>query len=319
MQASLNRSSSSAYGAVSRRLQEGDIVLLDGGTGTELEKRGAVMDPAAWCGPATLDSIEILKGIHLDYISAGSEIITTNTYASSRLMLGPAGYAERFEEINLAAVAAARQAREASGRPDVLVAGSLSHMCPMAADSDRADANREPPAEVMGEAFHELAMLLCDAGCDLILLEMMYCPRRAPLAFEAALATGLPVWAGFAARRDEGGEIVGFARDESVPLGEILSVLDWADVQAAGLMHTPADVIAEGTVMVRRQYPGTLMAYPDSGYFRMPSWQFEDIIEPEVLVGFARDWVDNGVQILGGCCGLSPDHIAALHQAFRTS
>jgi S-methylmethionine-dependent homocysteine/selenocysteine methylase len=314
-----SRAWGAGYSLMEQRLQGGGIVLLDGGTGTELEKRGAAMDPAAWCGPATLDNAEILKSIHLDYMSSGADVITTNTYASSRLMLEPAGYGERFEEINRAAVTAAHQAREMSGRSDVLVAGSLSHMCPMAADTDRPDADREAPVEIMREGFHELAMLLRDAGCDLILLEMMYCPRRTPLAFEAALATGLPVWAGFAARRDERGEVVSFARDESVPLADILSVLEGADVQAAGLMHTAADVVADAIVILRQHYPGQLMAYPDSGYFRMPSWQFEDIIEPEVLVGFARGWVDNGVQILGGCCGLSPDHIAALHQAFRSS
>lgn len=60
------------------------------------------------------------------------------------------------------------------------------------------------------------------------------------------------------------------------------------------------------------------MAYPGSGYFRMPHWQFEDVIEPEALVEFARAWVDGGVQILGGCCGLSQKHIAALHKVFAT-
>lgn len=305
------------YSAMESRLQDGEIVLLDGGTGTELEKRGAVMDPAAWCGPATLDNAEVLKDIHLDYISSGADIITTNTYASSRLMLEPAGCGDRFEEINRAAVTAAHEARDLSGRADVLVAGSLSHMCPIAAGTDRADADREPPVEVMREAFGELAMLLRDTGCDLILLEMMYCPRRVPLAFEAALATGLPVWAGFSARRDERGEVVGFGRDACVPLADILSVLEWGEVEAAGLMHTAADVVADAISVLRERYPGMLMAYPDSGYFRMPNWQFDDIIEPEALVGFARGWVDNGVQILGGCCGLSPDHIAALHHAFR--
>jgi len=306
------------YSTIESRLQSGGIVLLDGGTGTELEKRGAAMHPEAWCGPATLDNVEILEGVHRDYLSAGADIITANTYASSRLMLEPAGYADRFEEINRTAMAAAHRAREASGREDVLVAGSLSHMCPIAADSDRPDLDREPAAEVMRDGFHELATLLRDAGCDLLLLEMMYDPRRIALAFEAALATGLPVWAGFAVRRDEQGAIVSFARERSIPFTEVLSVLEGADVQAAGLMHTRADVVAEATTILRQRYDGPLTAYPDSGYFRMPHWQFEDVIEPAVLVEFARTWVDDGVQVLGGCCGLSPEHIAALREAFRS-
>ena len=214
-------------------------------------------------------------------------------------------------------MAAAHRAREVSGREGVLVAGSLSQMCPMAPASDRSDLDREPPPDVMRDAFHELAGLLCDAGCDLLLLEMMYYPHRIPLVLEAALATGLPVWVGFAVRRDNQGEIVSFENERSIPLIDMLSVLDLANVQAAGFMHSPADVIAEATAHLKRRYHGPLMAYPDSGYFRMPSWQFKDVIEPEVLVEFAHARVDDGVQVLGGCCGLSPEHIAALREAFR--
>jgi len=308
---------SERYAAVEHRLENGGIVLLDGGTGTELERRGARMDPEAWCGPATLDNVAILEEVHRDYMAAGADIISANTYASSRLMLEPAGFADRFEEINRGAVAAARRAREQTGYDDVLVAGSLSHMCPLAADSDRPDLDREPAAGIMRDAFHELAALLRDAGCDLILLEMMYYPQRIPLAFEAALTTGLPVWAGFSVRRNEQGEIVSFAPERDIPFTDILTILDEADVQAAGVMHSPSDVIADAIDILRGYYDGPLFAYPDSGYFRMPHWQFENVIEPQALVEFARTWVDDGVQILGGCCGLSPEHIGALRDAFR--
>lgn len=305
------------YTALEARLRKGDVVLLDGGTGTELEKRGAAMDVEAWCGPATLKNVDILEGIHRDYISAGADIITANTYASSRLMLEPSGYADLFEKINRTAVAAAHRARRESHRDDVLVAGSLSHMCPMASDSDRPDPTREPPPAVMGAAFRELALLLRDAGCDLILLEMMYSPQRMRLAFEAAHETGLPVWAGFSARRDAAGNVVSFAPERPIPFAELLAILDEFDVRAAGVMHTASDVIGDALDTLRQKFNGAMMAYPDSGYFRMPNWQFEDVIEPEVLVDFARTWVDKGVQVLGGCCGLSPKHIACLSHAFR--
>ncbi len=189
-------------------------------------------------------------------------------------------------------------------------------MCPIMGDSDRPDLTREPPAEEMGAAFHELAFLLRDAGCDLILLEMMYYPHRAALAFEAASATGLPVWAGFTARRDAQGQVIAFAPERSIPFAELLSVLDEHEVQVAGLMHTRSDIIGDAIGILRQRFDGPLMAYPDSGYFRMPHWQFEDVIEPGVLVEFARTWVEGGVRILGGCCGLSPEHIAALRAAF---
>ncbi len=270
------------------------------------------MDPNAWCGPAALDSAGVLEAIHRDYIAAGADIITANTYASSRLMLGPAGFGERFEEINGIAIEAASQAREASGRNDVLIAGSLSHMSPMIGGTGQQDPRRAPSATEMAEAFEELALLLRDAGCDLILLEMMYRPERLGAAFKAALKSDLPVWAGFSARHGADGRILSYAPDTEVPFVELVQVLEEFDVAAAGVMHTPSNLIGDAVTIVRGVFAGPLMAYPDSGYFRMPQWQFENVISPEDLLRFATGWVENGVQIIGGCCGLSPEHIAAL-------
>ncbi|MEJ2123156.1 MAG: homocysteine S-methyltransferase family protein [Alphaproteobacteria bacterium] len=85
-----------SYEDLKRRLADGGIVILDGGTGTELQRRGVPMDAEAWCGPASLEHLSILEAIHRDYIAAGADIITANTYASSRLMLGSAGLDERL-------------------------------------------------------------------------------------------------------------------------------------------------------------------------------------------------------------------------------
>ncbi len=306
-----------AYDALARRLGKGEIVILDGGIGTELERRGVPMDPQAWCGPASLDHAGLLEQVHLDYIAAGADIITTNTYASSRLMLEAAGCAERFLDINRTAIAAARRARAASGRGDLLIAGSLSHMCPMHGGSARPDLAREPPAEEMAAAFSELASLLCDEGCDLLLLEMMFYPQRIPHALRAAADTGLPVWAGFSARRGASGDVLSFAPERDIPFTKLTALLEDADVAAAGVMHTPADTTGDALAILRAGFDGPLYAYPDSGYFRMPSWRFEDVIAPADLLTFARRWVDAGVQILGGCCGLSPEHIAALGELKR--
>lgn len=306
------KTESERYRAIAKRLGDAGIVILDGGTGTELDRRGVKMDPGAWCGAAALDSAEVLEEIHRDYIAAGADVITANTYASSRLMLGPAGYGDQFDEINRTAVAAAHRARTASGREDVLVAGSLSHMCPMVRGTARWDPAAAPSAAEMTDAFSEMAALLRREGCDLIILEMMYDPERIGPAFAAAMNSGLPVWAGFSARADDDGRILSFAPDRDIPFADILTVLDDYDVDAAGLMHTPANIIGDAIAILRERFDGPLMAYPDSGYFKMPQWQFEDVIPPRTLAAYADQWVDAGVQILGGCCGLSPDHIAAL-------
>ncbi len=300
------------YAEIERRLNEGLVVVLDGGIGTELERRGVPMDPEAWCGPATLDHQAVLEAIHRDYISAGADVITANTYASSRLMLTPAGFGDQFEEINRAAIGAAHRARNASRRPGVLVAGSLSHMLPVVEGSARPDLLRLPSQAEMAQALKELAMLHRDAGCDLVLLEMMRYPERVRTALEAASATGLPVWAGFSVRRGANGRMLSFAPDQDIPFEQLVQVLADYDVAAAGIMHSPSDVIADATAILRDAFDGPLMAYPDSGYFKMPHWQFEEIIPPDEFQRFAAKWIADGVQVIGGCCGLSPEHIAAI-------
>lgn len=300
------------YADIQRRLNEGGIVILDGGTGTELERRGVPMDPKAWCGPATLEHLNVLEALHMDYIKAGADIITANTYASSRLMLAPAGFGDQFEEINRAAIGAAHRARKAGGRTDVLVAGSLSQMLPVVKDSAKPDLASVPSQADMAQAFQELAYLHRDEGCDLILLEMMRHPERMMMALLAASEAGLPVWVGFSVRRSANGQILSYAPEQDIPFEELAQVLVDFEVAAAGIMHSPSDVIDDAIAILRDAFDGPLMAYPDSGYFKMPHWQFQEIIPPDDFQRFATGWIAGGVQIIGGCCGLSPEHIAAI-------
>ena len=301
-----------SYSALKQRLDEGRVVVLDGGTGTELERRGVPMDSKAWCGPATLDHLAVLEAVHRDYMMAGADIITANTYASSPLMLEPAGFGERFEDINRAAIEAAHRARKACGRDDVVLAGSLSHMIPMVNGADRSDLSLAPDRHEMADALERLAMVHKSEGCDLIVLEMMYHPDRMAPAFEAALSSGLPVWAGFSARRGADGQVLSFAQERDIPFKEVVQVLAGFDVAAAGIMHAPSNVIADALSILRDAYDGPLMAYPDSGYFKMPHWQFDAIIPTDEFRRYADGWVESGVQIIGGCCGLSTEHIQAI-------
>ena len=307
---------SNAYAQLKQRLDAGEILVLDGATGTELQRRGAPMDPAAWCGPATLHNDDLLTEIHSDYIRAGSDVITANTFASSRLMLGPAGYADRVGEINLRAVEAALRACEQTGTTDrVAVAGSLSHMVPVAAGSATVDATKVPSSAEISDAFYELANILRDAGVDHIMLEMMYNPVRAQLALEAALSTGLPVWFGMSARRADDGRVVTFDAFEELAIATIAGLIPAQGVDAAGFMHTGAEIISEALAAARPYFAGPLMAYPDSGYFEMPDWRFVDTIEPNRLQEFFTAWMHQGVQLIGGCCGLTITHVEAAVRA----
>jgi len=295
-----------------KRLDRDNVLLLDGGIGTELERRGVPMSAQAWCGAAAADSVETLAAIHRDYLRAGADIVTANTYAGARLLLELDGLGHRFEEINRSAVRTARRAIEECDRPDALIAGSLSHRGPIIAGTARPDRLGRPALRAMADALRELAGLLAEEGCDVILLEMMYDRERMPLAFAAAAETGLPVWAGFSARRGPDGRVLGFGPEADVPFEEIVSILRGFDVEAAGVMHTGADVTGDALAIVRAVFDGPMLAYPDSGYFKSPNWQFEDVIAPVDLRRFAEGWVADGVRIVGGCCGLSPEHIAAL-------
>ena len=304
------------YESIKQRLDEGDIIVLDGATGTELQRRGAPMDPAAWCGPATLHNDALLTEIHSDYIRAGSDVVTANTFASSRLMLTPAGLGERVAEINTRAVEAALRAREQTGSAGrVAVAGSLSHMVPVSSGTAVVDDSLAHSDDQIADAFHELAHVLREAGVDHIILEMMYNPRRSRLAVAAALSTGLPVWMGISARRAPNSAVISFDQLDEYPLENLFELIPAQGVDVVGFMHTGAETISDALTMLRPRFAGPLMAYPDSGYFEMPDWRFVDTIEPARLEEFFDTWTRQGVRLLGGCCGLTVEHIDAAVRA----
>lgn len=294
------------------RMQSGQTVILDGGTGTELETRNVPMN-AAWCSIASVSNPDDVTQVHLDYINAGAEMITANTFASSRLMLNHAGLGDRIEEIITASMDCVKRARDAAGK-DVAIAGSISHMIPIAPGSDN-DFLAIPEADVVRDAFAEIANLLHKNGADFIALEMMYDLTRAPLAIEAAAATGLPVWCGMSVRRGADDSIVCFTKNEDVPFDDLWDVIDHSKLAAAGFMHSHVDITGRAIERLKTRWDGPLIAYPDSGYFKSPVWQFVDIIEPADLVSYAREWHKLGVRGIGGCCGLGVKHIEALAAA----
>jgi len=300
------------YSALKQRLDAGGIVILDGATGTELQRRGIDMDPAAWCGVASLENQQVLTEIHGDYIAAGAEVITANTFASSRVVLRQAGYGDSFEEINRAAVEAALRARDAGGR-DVVVAGSLSHLALFS--GTKMPPDQRPSEAEAEESFHEMAQFLKSLGVELLLLEMMYHPTLTPKVAEAARATDLPAWFGLSARRGEDGGLLSYYADAEVPLQRIVDMIPAEGIDAAGCMHSGAEITGEALALIRERFKGPLTAYPDSGYFEMPDWRFHDVIAPERLEDFYADWLSRGVQIIGGCCGLTVEHIRAAVRA----
>ncbi len=301
--------------AIERRLEAGKIIVIDGATGTELERRGATMNDGAWCAMATLTDPALLRQVHEDYIRAGARVITANTFSTNRNMLEPAGLGSRFEELNRRAVELAREARERTGTVErVAVAGSMSHQVPILEGADQRDAHAVPAPEVAEANFREMAELLAASGVDLLLMEMMSDPELANPAIAAAVATGLPVWVGFSVRMGESGNPVAYVRQE-LSAAEMLDMIPLDGIRVAGVMHSEVNTIAPMIEQLKARWNGPLMVYPDSGYFKMPHWQFVDILPVDDFVAYSRQWIAAGVQIVGGCCGLgrrahrSPDSI----------
>jgi S-methylmethionine-dependent homocysteine/selenocysteine methylase len=301
-----------SYAPLKQRLDAGETLILDGATGTELQRRGAKMDDTAWSAPVVLDDPKLLTDIHADYIRAGADIVTANTFSASRMLLGPAGYGDKVEEIIRRSVEVAQKARSlaAGGRP-VAVAGSISHMVPVLAGANKTDPARLPPDSQIADSLNELADTLRKSGVDLIILEMMNRPNRIKLALNAALATGLPVWFGLSARKGKDGRAISFDSTVDAPLETITRLIPASGIDVAGCMHTSAEIMLDALKQLRASYKRPLMAYPDSGYFEMPEWRFVDVITPDRLERFFVSWIDAGVQVIGGCCGLTTEHIKA--------
>lgn len=289
------------------RLNRDDIVLMDGGTGSELRRRGVAMSPTAWSGLAPLDHHGTLRAIHADYIRAGADIITTSTFGTTRFVLEAAGQGSAFEDLNRSAVEAALEARDRAAEGPVAIAGSISSLPP------DFDDKAYPSATVEGDAYEELAGLLADLGVDLIAVEMIQDVEHGKRALEAALTTGLPVCLGVSARRV--GVRLGCFDYPDRDFDGIVDNLAALGPAAINVMHTPPEDVDEALAVVERHWAGPLGAYPELGDPAAADWVFADGMPPEDFADLAMDWVCRGARLLGGCCGTGPEHIAALARA----
>jgi S-methylmethionine-dependent homocysteine/selenocysteine methylase len=294
------------------RLLADDIVLLDGGTGSELQRRGVAMTSAAWSGTAAYTHREILRDIHLDYIRAGAEIITTNTFGTSRFVLDAAGLGAEFSAINQLTVNAAIEARDMAASNDIAIAGSISCLPP------HLNVAAYPKQSSERDGYRELADFLAESGVDLLALEMMEDTHHAVMAMEAALEVELPIWLGVSCRYAANGKaLVGFDFPET-PISEPLNALLPMGASVVNLMHTDPKAVATAIREVRSRWDGPLGVYPELGDFSAPNWNFSNLMSTDELVACATEWVASGARLLGGCCGTTPEHIRGLSEARET-
>ncbi|MDJ0824017.1 MAG: homocysteine S-methyltransferase family protein [Rhodobacter sp.] len=310
----------SRYDTLLKRLQNGARIMIDGGTGTEVERRGVPQLENAWNGGGALSHPDIVRGIHEDYIRHGSEIVISNTFATSRSLLEDAGVPELFHDYNRRGVELACEARAAMGRPDVLVAGGISHW---------SFSGRLPSLEDLETGASEQAKIMAGAGADLIMLEMMVEVPRMLAVLNGAKTSGLPVWVGLSCApgangrmclqggdTDTEGNVI--ARDGEF-LRDAIEALSGRDVPLLSIMHTDVRHIDACLDIVEEHWNGLVGVYAHSGRFIDGKWVFEGTISPDAYAAASKKWLDRGVQVVGGCCGIRPDHIAELSKVFDGS
>jgi S-methylmethionine-dependent homocysteine/selenocysteine methylase len=300
--------------SLSERLNNNEIILLDGGVTTEIQKRGVPLDSNVWSGLTTKTHPDEVRQVHEDYIRAGSQVITANTYATARHVLESINLGHEAKMINLKSVQLAQQARDNAADDEVWIAGSMSSMPPLT-------ASHEVVVSKHAEAsYQELAEGLARAGVDLIIAEMMRDIDNATMVIKAAVSTGLPVWVGYSTMMTEDGTDVRSLRwknaDSSTDthdFGELVKSLSKLGGQAAGIMHTHVDNIDPALEVLGKHWSGPKLAYAETGHLVAPDWSFDNICPPEEYARKIEGWIKkHGVQIVGGCCGTSPDHIRAL-------
>ncbi len=300
--------------SLQERLDNNEIILMDGGISTEIQKRGVPLDPNVWSGLTTKTHPDEVRQVHEDYIRAGSQVITANTYSTARHVLESINLGHEAKMINLKSVQLAREARDNAADGDVWIAGSMSSMPPLTSSQEVAVSKH---AEA---SYQELAEVLANAGVDLIIAEMMRDIDNATMVIKAAVSTGLPVWVGYSTMMAEDGIDVRSLRWKSTDsptdthdFASLVETLSPLGGQAAGIMHTQVGDIGPALGILGKLWSGPKLAYAETGQFLVPDWSFEEICTPRDYAKQVEDWIKNhGVQIIGGCCGTGPEHIRAL-------
>lgn len=296
------------------------VLLLDGGVGSEIQRRGVTMDPSAWSAAAHWYHPDLAYQIHCDYIRAGAQVITTNSFYSARHILETIGLGDLTEQINRHAVELALKARHDVGRDDVFIAGSMSTI-PSLIDPDDVSRGRQ-----VIENHTQQASALAQAGVDILLCEMLMDSAASRDLIACASSTGLPVWAGVSASVDKNipGKLMAFRtpgkyramQDES--FDHLVEQVSSTNIEAMGIVHTKPAAMTQALKILRKHWSGHAMAYAETGHFSDQQWRFEDSISPQEYAQLMVKWIGEfDLQVVGGCCGTTVEHIKLLSQVLR--
>jgi S-methylmethionine-dependent homocysteine/selenocysteine methylase len=295
-------------------LAQRGVLILDGAIGTELERRGVDTGLPLWSARVLLEAPDVLLQIHRDHLDAGADIIAANTWRTTSRTFRRAGLPDRSAELTTQAVAIAQHARASHPERTALVTGSMGPL------EDCYQPGRVPPDAELRIEHTEHAARLAAAGVDLIMLETFGTVRESRIACEAALATGKEVIISFLCRGD--GRLYS---------GESLAdaVTATADLPVAGLSINcaPARSLARLVDDLRHEVSAhrtdgldCLAVYGNVGREggEMDE-EFVTAVSPAEYGTLALSWAGHGARIIGGCCGTTPEYIAAVRDALASS
>jgi len=281
------------------RLVAGDRLVGDGAMGTMLFQRG--LEPGRPPESITLSGPAVLEEIAKLYLDAGSDILQTNTFGGSPLKLALHGLDDETEAINREAVRAVRR-----------VAGDRAYVCASCGPSGRLlEPYGDVSAAAVYESFRRQMAALCAAGVDGVIVETMTDLAEAKLAVRAAkdVSPGIPVLATMTF--------------DATPRGFFTIMGVSVAAAAAGLLEAGADAVGsncgsgiEQMVQVAREFrrhtTAPLVIQANAGLPRSVDGRSVYDETPAFFAEQARGLAEPGVSVVGGCCGTTPDHIAAL-------
>jgi homocysteine S-methyltransferase len=284
-----------------QRLADPAPVLFDGGMGTQLYAHGI---PYERCfDELNLHDPASVQAVHIAYIHAGAEVIETNTFAANRAQLARFGIEDAVRNINMRGVRIAREAKEVCGS-DVFLAGSVSSV--------------GQPLEPVGALslararaiFVEQIEALLEGGADLLLLETFGSLVELRTAVQAARAVSrdLPIVASLSLLADA------FAVTRS-SLADDLAELQALDVSAIGVNcgggpRETLDALAAVAPVVRCP----LIVMPNAGHPTLSGGRHHYVATPAYFADYAERFLRSGARLIGGCCGTTPEHIAAMRK-----
>ena len=286
-------------------------LLCDGAMGTLLYARGVTYEQCF--DELNITQPELIQSIHREYISAGAQIIETNTFGANRVKLDGYQLGDRVREINSRAVRLAREAREISGQP-VFVAGAVGP-----SGQPLQAPNEQRLSELRG-IFREQIEALLEGGADMLILETFSSLaelRQAVLA--AQEAGGVPIVAQMSFYED-GHTLSG---QSAARVAAVLNDLG-VNVMGTNCSVGPAatlDVMQEMISAVKQlgddlqATPALFSAQPNAGLPTRIGNRFFYMATPDYFADYALRFAQAGVHLIGGCCGTTPRHIAAMRKA----